>query len=219
MRHVYKAAAVVACGRPPGRMFGGHRVPQRLRGRARGRLGRGRRALPRGACRPTRTRPEFKIALERAMLEASRVHFAAAQATPKPPAISTWPCASTARRASSTRRTGRRRRRSRELDQTIRDRIEASRPKPPAAADARARPRAESRADAQPRLERAARHPVHERQRPRHPELHRQRERHQRHLRRRLPGSGRRTAFSSTASRSKQALQQILSANSSSTRC
>ena len=86
-----------------------------------------------------------------------------------------------------------------ELEKTIRDRIEAARPKP-----AIEQMREQARADlAEPMLDRrhASRSAFSsQRQRARHPQLHRQRDRHQRHLRPRLPG--RPTRCSSTASRS-----------------
>ncbi len=60
-----------------------------------------------------------------------------------------------------------------ELDRTIRDRIEAARPKPADRADARAGARGVGRADPEPGLARAAEHPLQQREPARHPELHR----------------------------------------------
>jgi type II secretory pathway component GspD/PulD (secretin) len=74
-------------------------------------------------------RPEFKIALERAMLQASQVHFAAAKAAEEKGDLDV--AVREYRRASEYDPTNRQvAAKVVELDQIIRDRIESSRPKP-----------------------------------------------------------------------------------------
>ena len=80
-------------------------------------------------------------------------------------------------------RTGSPRRGSVELERTIRDRIEATRPQ---AADRRrcaSRRAAQGSAAAQPADRRLPRRQLHQREPARHPQLHRHRDRHQRHVR------------------------------------
>ena len=131
-------------------------------------------------------RSEFKMALERAMLNASHLHLdAARQAEARGDldvALREYKQASEydpSNRQAAAKVVS--------LEQTIRDRIEAARPQAADAADARARAADVVRAGAQSRVARSAQHPVHERERPRHPELHRCGDRYQRHLHQRLP--------------------------------
>ncbi len=75
--------------------------------------------------------PEYRIALERAMLNASRVHFDSARAAGGQGPARRRACRSIAERLSSTRATRQAVDKVVQLERTIRDRIEAARPKPP----------------------------------------------------------------------------------------
>ena len=183
-----------------GGMRGGPSVPAGRR-RDEGRRPRsGRRVLPDGGRRPIPDNPNYKIALERAMLAASRAHLDRAKAFEDQDQLE---AARGEYRLAAEYDPSNRQAAAKvaALEQTIRD---AHRGGAAAAGDraaARARARGVGRAAAQPGVARAAPPDVPQRQRPRHPERHRQRDRHQHHLRPQVPQTGRRPC-SSTASRS-----------------
>ena len=131
--------------------------------------------------------PEYRIALERAMLSASRVHFDAARQLEAKDQLDAA--------LQEYRRTvefdpGNTQAIDKivQLERVIRDRIEASRPKPPIVQLRDAGAPGERGAAAESRIARAAGLPVHGREPARHSHVHQQRHRHQRHLRRELPG-------------------------------
>ena len=173
------------------RLRRGHGVPPGRTGDAGRQPRRGRRRSTARPRRPRPTTPNYKIALQRAMLAASRAHLEQG-ARVREGRISSR------RRSASTRPPSEYDPSNRlasakvaELDRTIRERIEAARPKPAIAGDARAGPRRVGRADPQPGVARAAEPALQQRQPARHPELHRRRARHQRHLRPRVRRSPR----------------------------
>ena len=171
----------------------------RARRRPGRRLGRGGRVLTGRRVQDDPERPDYKIALERAMLTASRDVRQRARASSRQAISSKRRCGSTARRASSSRRTGSRPR-ARELERMIRDRIEADASEAARSRSCASRRAAGRDADCSTRHRAIRRSSVHQLQPARHPQLHRQRHRHQRHLRPRLPGQGLH-ASSSRASR------------------
>ena len=98
----------------------------------------GRRRTTAARSRPRPTTPNYKIALERAMLAASRAHLEQAREFEDAGSARGGAAASTGSPANTIRPTARRPPRSPTLEQTIRERIEAARPRPADRAAARA---------------------------------------------------------------------------------
>ena len=186
------------------RLHGEQGAPQgRRRGQER-ELRPGGVAYYRTAVQASPNNPNYKIALQRAMLVASRVHLDRARKTTRTTISSRPRAVSTSSPASTTRATDTRRSRSpRSISDPRPHRSDAAAP----ARRASREPRAPGVGAAT--LNPASREPLvtapHERARRRHPDRHRQRERHQRQLRPRRAGAGiidRPQSSTSTASRS-----------------
>ena len=152
--------------------------------------------------------PEFKIALERAMQSAAQEHISRARQLEEKDQLDAAlleyrkaiEMDGTNRLAAS---------RAAALERTIRERIEASRPRPRIEA---LREQARQGAAAADRSARTAARPqLRQLERPRHPELHRQQRRHQHHLRPGVPGQSLRIELEDVTV--EEALQQIMSAN------
>ena len=158
-------------------------------------------------------KPEYRIALERAMVEAALIHaFAGKEFEAKgeiDAALREY------KRASEYEPSNRQiASKVAQLDRFIREKIEASRPRS-RISEMRDKARKMS---PEPLLNPASREPTELQvrpvgERPRHPELLGLGNGHQRHLHRRLPRAAGLLAARSTASRFEQALQQVLSAN------